>query len=293
MQLYGNIYGGGFDGKPVFEMLSNADLQYIIHIDGTGTQVDDVIPVVKQPLFRSIFISRSADSYEPQVLATPIKFGKLLNLLDCYFLNTSSQEQTFSLHVKDITGIDHSCKLRCSEGSCKSFLCSTESREFYEWFFSNSLFLKHLKLKVCATGTEVINDLSNLDFQVQHLELNCNHNSSLPSAAILSIRELQALTLLNVSVSGLCAFLTSALQSKLNLHFLSLDILSSYECYRAHDQWNLTELFYLIFSFPELEILKYGYLTKELLSELLLAWRHCGGGSLSFPEMHMALNLRN
>ena len=243
-------------------MLSSGDLQYIIQYD--GSQVEDIIPLMKQPLFKSIFVHRKDTLF----------FHELSKLLDCYFLNVSVAEE-FSLDVCHIHGIFQSHKLRCSEGSCKSFLCSTESREFYIWFFSNSLVLKHLK--VCNTGTRVLTNLSNLDFQVQHLELNCAF--SLPSAAILSIRELQALTLLNVSVSGLCAFLMSALQSKLNLHCLCFQIYDMVEyanCYIS-DQWNLTQLFYFIFSFPELEVLEYRSNLDELLVDVLLvAWEHCG-----------------
>jgi hypothetical protein len=183
-------------------MLSSGDLQYIIQYD--GSQVEDIIPLMKQPLFKSIFVHRK----------DILLFRELSKLLDCYFLNVSVAEE-FSLDVCHINGIFQSHKLRCSEGSCKSFLCATTSRGFYEWFFSNSLVLKCLK--VCATGTKVLHDLHNLDIQVEHLELDCH--CKVPSAAILSIRELQALTL-DVSLSDFCAFLMSALQSKLNLHFL-------------------------------------------------------------------------
>ena len=248
--------------KPVLEMLSSVDLQYIIHCACEGSLLDDIIPLMKQPLFKSLFISDENN----------VAFDKLWKLLDLYFVNVYAAEE-FSFHGSDITGIDHSCKLRCSEGSCKSFLCITESREFYEWFFSNSLVLKHLK--VYDTGTGVLTNLSNLDFQVQHLELNCAF--SLPSAAIiLSVRELHTLTLLNVDLSDLCTFLMSAIQSKLNLHFLSLKI-NCVDSSPSDYCWNMTQLFYLSFSFPELEVLEYNNKLDELLVDVLLvAWEHCG-----------------
>ena len=170
-----------------------------------------------------------------------------------------------------ISNIDHSCKLRCSEGSCKSFLCtcSTESRKFYEWFFSNSLVLKHLK--VCATGTKVLSDLTNLDFQVQHLELDCH--CRMPSAAILSTRELQALTLVRVSLPNLMCF---AVQRKMNLHSLSCRSVSEL------DKWNLSKFFHLVFCIPELETFEFKSScdSKLLVDTLFTAWRHCGGRKL-------------
>ena len=143
-----------------------------------------------------------------------------------------------------------------------------------------SLVLKHLK--VCDNGTEVLNDLTNLDFQVQHLELD-SCCVSIPSV-VLSIRELEALTLQSNVLSSLCDFLISALQSKLNLHFLSL----RYNGLSASDQWYLTQLFYLTFSFPELETFKFHNKVDDLLIDVLsFVWRKCGARKLK--ELHLSL----
>ena len=259
--------GNHFCGKPVLEMLSSADLQYIIHFSGSGSQTDDVIPLMKQPLFRSIFVDGASN------------FCDIWKLLICFFLNAAKHEQTFSLSVSNkIISVDFSCKLSCSEGSCKSFLCSNGSVQFYEWFFSNSLALKYLK--VCATGTKVLKGLSNLDFQVQHLELDCNCASP-PSTAILSIRELQALTLLKIGLTSLCDFMFSALQSKLNLQFLSITLYEHGSATQL-DKWNLSELFHLIFSFCHIETfeLESPYDSNLLVGILFASWQHCGGRKL-------------
>ena len=263
MEIYCSDY---FNGMPIFETLFNVDFQHTCIIHFYGRKFSDIIPLVKQPLLQSVFVSNGSIQYE---------FLALWNLLYSFFLNTTSQEQTFSVSVKNVTDIDRSCKLRCSEGSCKSFLCATTSRGFYEWFFSNSLVLKHLK--VCATGTKVLHDLHNLDIYVQHLELDCH--CIVPSAAILSIRELQALTLEDIRLSDLCAFLMSALQSKLNLHFLCFEIynMGNYAENCISDQWYLTQLFYSIFSFPELETLECrNKLSDLVLDALFTAWKYCG-----------------
>ena len=259
------------DLKPVLGMFCTPDLQYIIHFSGSQNELqkdkfDDVTLLMKQPLFKSISVSGTCTFYN------------IKELLVCFFLNASNQEQTFSLDVSIITGI-HSSKLRCSVDSCKSFLCSTSSEGFYNWFFSNSLTLNHLKL--CAVGTEVLQKFSNLDFQVHHLELMCLSSAS---TVILSIRELQALTLVNVSLSHLCCFLTSALQSKLNLLYLKLknkNFFLSYAKCSASDQWNLAELFNLIFSFPELKYLYFrNRLDKQAMRLMVGAWKRCSGRKL-------------
>ena len=86
------ICGEDFDEAPILETFSNADLEYIIQFHGTTG--NKVIPLMKQPCFKSIFVSNDY-----------IEFGELRKLIDCFLLNVAEHKQTFSLHVKDVTSI--------------------------------------------------------------------------------------------------------------------------------------------------------------------------------------------
>ena len=90
---------------------------------GSLRSPNKVIPLMKQPRFKSIFVSNAGRC---------IEFGELRKLIHCFLLNVAEHKQTISLSVGDVTSIDHSHRLRCSEGSCKSFLCSTSSKKFYK-----------------------------------------------------------------------------------------------------------------------------------------------------------------
>ena len=256
------IYLGDYcKGYSFLEMLCDDDVEYVIHFE--GRQVNNIIPLAKQPLLKSIFISSDR-----------LTCMALREVLYHYFITATRQEQTFSLDVDHISLSGDLRKLTCCVDSCKSFLCRTNSSAFYRWVFSNSLVLKCLKL--CATGTEVLNDLHNLDIQVEHLELDCSHSSRL--GTVLSIRDLQALTIVEVSLSDLCSFLMSALQSKLNLRHLSLRIADT-DTSSIDEQWKLTELAHLVFSFPTLETFEFVNLLEEMfLNTFLVAWRNCFGG---------------